>query len=276
MRTKLFTLATFVSALFFSFQVGAQTAGTMNFTFTQGSPINTADGGCVMAVWIQSGTTFIKTNLRYLSNNTKDHLPTFGAKAGWTTLNNSMTANVVDAVTGATRDDSTTPVALGAYSVNWNGKDVAGNIVVDGTYAVWYEATWVDGSKNSSNFVNSGFTFTKGTTISTTNPSNVGPLTAMKIVWTPTSLSLDNVYKTKISIYPNPSNGEVNVLYNDIPVNKIEVVNVLGQVVKSVRIDSSNSNTKESIDLSANANGMYIINVSTNETSSSYKVVLDK
>jgi hypothetical protein len=98
----------------------------------------------------------------------------------------------------------------------------------------------------------------------------------MTLVWTPTGLSLDSVYKTKVVLYPNPSNGVINMQYNDIPVSKIDVVNVLGQVVKSIKLDPSKSQTSESIDLSANANGVYIINVSTNETSSSYKVILDK
>lgn len=255
----------------------AQTDGTMTFTFTQGSPINTADGGCVMAVWIQNGTTFTKTKIRYLSNGTKDHLPIFGAKAGWTTVNNAMTANVVDAVTGATRTGSSSPAALDTYSVSWDGKDVSGNIVPDGTYTVWYEATWIDGSRNSDNFVNSpGFTFTKGASITTTNPANVGPLKTMTITWTPNALSLDNVYKTKVSLYPNPSNGFINVKYNDIPVSKIDVVNILGQVVKSIQLDPLKSKTIESIDLSGNPNGLYIIHVSTNETSSNYKIILEQ
>ena len=101
-------------------------------------------------------------------------------------------------------------------------------------------------------------------------------MTSNRIVWTPSGLSLDSVYKTKVGIYPNPSNGIINVQYNDIPVNNIDVVNVLGQVVKSIKLDPSKSQTSESIDMSGNANGLYIINVSTNETSSSYKVVLDK
>jgi hypothetical protein len=148
-------------------------------------------------------------------------------------------------------------------------------VVADGTYTVWYEVTW-DDVRNLSDFVNTGFAFTKGPSITTVNPANISPLTAMKIVWTPTGLSLDSVYKTKVGIYPNPSNGIINVQYNDIPVNNIDVVNVLGQVVKSIKLDPSKSQTSESIDMSGNANGLYIINVSTNETSSSYKVVLDK
>lgn len=279
MKTKLHALAVLVTALFFSANTFAQsTTGTMTFTFTQGAPIDLSFfGECVSAVWIQSGTTFIKTSMRYLGNGTKDHLPTYGAKAGWTTLNNAMTANVVGAVTGATRTDGiTTPGPLDSYSVTWDGKNAAGTVVADGTYTVWYEAAWSDTTKNSSDFVNTGFAFTKGTAVTSVIPANVGPLTAMRIVWTPTGLSLDSVYKTKMAIYPNPSNGVINVQYNDIPVTKIDVVNILGQVVKSVKIDPTNSGTSESIDLSGNSNGIYIINVSTNETSSSYKVSLDK
>lgn len=272
MKLKIFL---FLGLLSFTAVLQAQTDGTMTFTFTQGAPINTADGGCVFAVWIQSGTTFTKTKIRYLSNNTSDHLPTYGAKAGWTTVNNAMTANAVDAVTGATRTNGTTPAALGSYLVTWNGTNVSGSIVPDGTYTVWYEAAWVDGTDNASDFVNTGFTFTKGATITTTNPANVGPLTAMTITWTPTGLSLDNVYKSKVVLYPNPSKGIINVVYHDIPVSKIEVVNVLGQIVKTITLDPSQSQTRKSIDLSGHGNGLYIINVSTNETSSSYKVVLN-
>jgi len=66
------------------------------------------------------------------------------------------------------------------------------------------------------------------------------------------------------------------VQYNDIPVSKIDVVNILGQVVKSVKVNATNTETSKSVDMSGEANGVYIVNVSTDETSSSYKVVLDK
>lgn len=272
---KLKLLLSISAILCFSLWLQAQTSGTMIFTFTQGSPVDTNEGGCALAVWIQNGTTFIKTNLRYVGSGTKDHLPTYGAKAGWTTVNDARTANSVDAVTGTTRKSGTNPAALGPYSVSWDGKDVSGATVADGTYSVWYEAAWIDGPNNNSDFVNTGFTFTKGAAITTTNPTNEGPLTAMTITWTPSALSLDSVYKTKVVLYPNPSSGIINVLYNDIPVSKIDVVNILGQVVKSITLDPTKSQTIERIDLSGQANGIYIINVSTNETSSNYKVVLE-
>lgn len=282
MKTKLLSLVIFAAALFISANANAQTTGTMTFTFTQGSPIDPSlQGGCVMAVWIQSGTTFVKTNLRYLGNGTKDHLPTYGAKAGWTTVNNAMTANAVNAVTGATREDgsantATNPLPLDSYSVTWDGTNVAGTVVADAIYTLWYEVAWSDDVRNGSDFVNTGYSFTKAASITSVNPANQPPLTAMRIVWTPTGLSLDSVYKTKVAIYPNPSNGIINVSYNEIPVSNINVVNVLGQVVKSIKLDPSKLQTSESIDMSGNANGIYIINVSTTETSSSYKVVLDK
>ena len=57
--------------------------------------------------------------------------------------------------------------------------------------------------------------------------------------------------------------------YNEIPVSKIYVVNMIGQVVKSITLDPLQSKKSQRIDLSGYANGLYVVNVSTNETSSS-------
>jgi len=283
MKSKLLL---FISLLFcFSAFLQAQTAGTLTFNFTtvqQGTKSKQ-----VNAVWIENSTgTFIKTNLLYLStDSTDDHVPQFSFKSGATgtatqgngAVNDATTGNTIDAITGPTRTSSTSPLAWGAYSVSWNGKTGALTpvLVPDGSYKIWVEMAWND-NPDQHDFINSGFTFTKGATISTTNPANAGPLTAMTLTWTPSALSLDSVYKTKVALYPNPSNGILNVVYNDIPVSKIEVVNILGQVVKSIKLDPTRTRTSERINLSGHANGVYIINVSTNETSSSYKVVLDK
>lgn len=288
MKTKLLSLAIFAAALFVSANISAQTTGTMTYTFTTvkiGS--NTKH---VMGVWIENTSgTFIKTRLLYTtSSKTDDHFPILSAKNGATAASTADTGGMdvtsgdnVGAISGATRSSTTSPVAWGAYSVSWDGTNSSSAAVPDGVYKVWVEMTW-DGNASSDahDFINTGYSFTKGASIYDTNISspiaNNTVLTSNRIVWTPSALSLENVYKTKIAIYPNPSNGIINVQYNDIPVNKIDVVNALGQVVKSIKRDASSSETLESIDLSGNANGLYIINVSTNETSSSYKVVLDK
>ncbi|NDP28902.1 MAG: T9SS type A sorting domain-containing protein, partial [Flavobacterium sp.] len=228
---------------------------------------------------------FIKTNLLYIGDGTSDHLPQFSLKSGANgtasngdgAVQDARTGNTVNAITGATRSASTSPLAWGPYSVSWDGKTGATTpvLVPDGTYKVWVEMAWND-NPDLHDFINTGYSFTKGAAIFTTYPPNEGPLSAISLTWTPSALSIDSVYKTKIAIYPNPSRGIFNVGYNDIPVSKIEVINVLGQVVKSFKIDASKLETSISIDLSGNANGLYIINVSTNETSSNYKLVLDK
>ncbi len=288
MKTKFFSLGFFAVALFFSANILAQTAGTMTYTFTTvkiGS--NTKQ---VMGVWVENASgNFIKTRLLYAtSNSTDDHFPVLSAKNGASVPSTADSAGMdvtsgdnVGAISGATRSSTTSPVAWGAYSVSWDGTNSSSVAVADGIYKIWVELTadsnW---ASDSHEFINTGYSFTKGASIYDTNTSspilNSTVLTSNRIVWTPTALSLDSVYKTKIAIYPNPSYGVINVQYNDIPVIKIDVVNVLGQVVKSIKLDASSSETLKSIDLSGNANGLYIINISTNETSSSYKVVLDK
>ena len=288
MKTKLLSLAVLVTALLLSANSFAQTSGTMTYTFTTVKiGANTKQ---VMGVWVENAAgTFIKTRLLYTtSTKTDDHFPVLSAKNGATAASTADTGGMdvtsgdnVGAISGATRSSTTTPVAWGAYSVSWDGTNSSSVAVADGIYKIWVELT-ADGNASSDahDFINTGYSFTKGASIYDTNISspiaNNTVLTSNRIVWTPSALSLDSVYKTKIAIYPNPSNGVINVQYNDIPVNKIDVVNVLGQVVKSIKLDASSSKTPESIDLSGNANGLYIINVSTNETSSSYKVVLDK
>lgn len=273
MKTKLLSLVSIALILIGPATAGAQTTGTLTFNFTT---LNQGTSKCVMAVWIEnSAGLFIKTKIRYLGSGTSDHLPVYGVKSGGS-VSDAMAGNVVDATTGATRTASTTPVAWGPKSLSWNGTDVSGAVVADGVYKVWVEAAWNDGDPDINDYINTGYSFTKGAAINSTVPASDAVLNAMTLVWTPTGLSLDSVYKTKVVLYPNPSNGVINMQYNDIPVSKIDVVNVLGQVVKSIKLDPSKSQTSESIDLSANANGAYIINVSTNETSSSYKVILDK
>jgi hypothetical protein len=288
MKTKLLSLAVLVTALLLSASSFAQTNGTMTYTFT--TIKIAANTKQVMGVWVENAAgTFIKTRLLYTtSTKTDDHFPVLSLKNGATAASTADTGgmdvtsgNNVGAISGATRSSTTSPIAWGAYSVSWDGTNSSSVAVPNGIYKVWVELTadsnW---ASDAHEFINTGYSFNKGVSVYDTNISspiaNSAVLTSNRIVWTPSALSIDSVYKTKIAIYPNPSNGIISVQYNDIPVNKIDVVNVLGQVVKSIKLDASSSKTLESIDLSDNANGIYIINVSTNETSSSYKLVLDK
>jgi hypothetical protein len=69
-----------------------------------------------------------------------------------------------------------------------------------------------------------------------------------------------------ISIYPNPSTGIVNI--NNVEGARIEVLNMVGQVVKTIE----NAAAINSIDLSNNANGTYFVRVVNGNVVSTTKI----
>ncbi|MDE0987522.1 MAG: T9SS type A sorting domain-containing protein, partial [Schleiferiaceae bacterium] len=62
------------------------------------------------------------------------------------------------------------------------------------------------------------------------------------------------------SIFPNPSNGIVNIELNATTSAAVTVVDVLGQVIYSSNT-SFVAGQRQMIDLSNNAKGMYILSV---------------
>src|SRR5690606_9764028 len=68
--------------------------------------------------------------------------------------------------------------------------------------------------------------------------------------------SIEQVPVLSYTVSPNPSIGKFNIV-SDQPLKRIEVRNILGQIV----LCQSVNNTKTSIDISAKADGLYIITV---------------
>jgi len=269
--------------LCFSISLSAQTAGTLTLTYNQPVPTNPAPSyaSSVLAVWIEDNAgTFIKTKMRFVGSGTKDHLPTWAVKSGGVASNaTGLACNITDATTGATRKATTTPTAFGSKTVVWDGKNVSGSVngttVADGIYKIWIESTWVDSGSNNHNEIIS-FPFTKGPASVHLTPAGDAYINTITLDWVASGLGLENVSeKTKVVVYPNPSNG---VFYIDFKneINNIKVVNMLGQVVYDEKVAVTAAGTVKNIDLSNFENGIYIVNVSNNEGSSSYEVVLDK
>lgn len=79
-----------------------------------------------------------------------------------------------------------------------------------------------------------------------------------------------------IQLYPNPTNGIVNVLVQSVSSQKeivtAEVLNTLGQLIRSVNLEF-NDNTA-TIDLNKMANGIYIINLKTDSGRITKKVIV--
>ncbi|OFX41281.1 MAG: hypothetical protein A2X08_01710 [Bacteroidetes bacterium GWA2_32_17] len=75
------------------------------------------------------------------------------------------------------------------------------------------------------------------------------------------------------TIYPNPSNGKFNIEIDNSLINSIEIFNIVGQKVYS---KYNIKNTKSEVDISNQFNGIYFLNVTTNKTTFTTKVILQK
>ncbi len=73
-----------------------------------------------------------------------------------------------------------------------------------------------------------------------------------------TSIAENNLNNIEFSIYPNPSTGEINIVSGNNTIDKIEVLDVTGKVIKE---STSNSHSTK-LDLSDLSNGVYYIKAS--------------
>ncbi len=263
MKTKLHYLIVFTLMLCLGFKASAQTAGTLTFTFT--TPIHTTgnyetNGRYALAVWIETSTgTFIKTkkiNWGGATSNTGDHLPQWVSKSA---------KNVVDATSGATLS------TFLPKTISWNGTNVAGAVVADGAYRVAIQETWGHGTATATRY----FNFTKGTAIDTQIPTADTNFTAIALYWSP-ALATDNfVSNPTATLYPNPTTAVFTIDYKN-NVNNIKVINILGEVIMNQNIEEADSESSKNIDLSRFSNGMYIIKVTNEKSSSNFKLILNK
>jgi uncharacterized repeat protein (TIGR03803 family) len=79
--------------------------------------------------------------------------------------------------------------------------------------------------------------------------------------------------KNILNLYPNPSTGIFNLTTTSV--GQLSVYNALGKMVLLKEIKQLNSNG-ETIDLSGQANGMYLLQLTTEKGSTTEKIILDK
>jgi hypothetical protein len=221
----------------------SQTAGNLSFSVTTTAPSGSYGTKHVMAIWIESSSpAFVKTKIMYSKTSNWDHLATWTSRSG---------GNLVDATTGATL------ATHGVVSLIWNGTDVSGNVVPDGTYNVWVEMAW-DASLTTGKTVTS-YSFTKGAVSFTSTPPNTANFLGTNITWTPsTPTSIENdMQNDDIRVYPNPSSGIVNIEFKkealacNIRINNNAGVQVYREVMADVSVGI------KSLDLSLLAPGAY-------------------
>ena len=99
--------------------------------------------------------------------------------------------------------------------------------------------------------------------------SNTAFNTLQQVACPTTPLSTNEIKSFKTVVYPNPTNGIVNISYNieNAAVFTLRVTNIQGQIIQQIKMEKSSGLQTDSLDLSSLSNGMYFISISsTNET----------
>lgn len=242
-------------------KTSAQTAGTLTFSVTTTSPGGQFAPKHIIAIWIESSAgTFIKTKVKY-GNNYLQYLNVWKTKS---------TSNVTDATTGATK------TTHGTKTFSWNGTNVSGTLVADGTYKVWLQMADAD-----ANGPTTSISFTKGATADHQTASS-GNFTNMILDWTPVTTGIVESISGDLSVkcFPNPFTTETTIDYtleNSAKVF-IDVYDLQGNLVKSL-VNDVESYGKNSVKWTASseiASGVYYISVKAGNFNIVKKVLLSR
>lgn len=118
----------------------------------------------VLAIWVEKDGVFVKTR-KAMANQRKQYLYKWAASSNY---------NVTDAITGATLPQHQT------HTIEWNCKDLSGNVVPDGNYTVIIEFT--DKHAQGPYYE---VTFNKGTEPVSITPPNQQYIINMQLTYTP-------------------------------------------------------------------------------------------
>jgi len=242
--------------------VYSQTSGTLTFNCNTFAPNSNYGTKHVLAVWLENTanpSVFIKTKAKY--GNEDDHLTSWVSKSG---------NNLVDAVTGATLLNYTLPI-----SITWNGTNVSGTVVPDGTYNVFIEMGW--GSNKTTDHAVSSFQFVKGASPQHQSLNSTTNFTNGVLDWVPvTTLSGVTENFGNVCMFPNPTSGTINILFaRELQDASIMVTNESGKSLFSEHNQRIPAGLK-SMDISAYRNGLYYITIQSADLHFTYKILLNR
>lgn len=236
-------------SLFASIGLFAQTYGELTVSTTTSNAGGNYNPKNVVAIWVENDNgEFVKTLLAYAQNR-KTHLNTWQAS----TVAAGSEYNTTDAITGATKTSHAT------RTCTWNGLDYNGDLMPDGTYAVWMELT---DKNNTGNY--SSFTFTKGIDSDMQEPADVASFANISIHWQPSGTGIaTNDKENQYTITNNPGHG-IYTLKGD-RFDEIIITTMSGKLIYK----GQNSN----IDLSSERKGMYLLTITSDNHKSVKKLI---
>lgn len=226
----------------------------------------TASGGSSY-FWAHSGETTASVNVSPTSGTT-----TYSVVAS----NGSCQGNVASiqvtvspaAIANAGSDVTTTYLGQGG-NVNFNNS---------GSLGTSYD--WDFGDGNSSTSANPSHSYTSPGTYTVILTATLGNCTDMDtltiVVLNGVGLG-DEELLNAVDVYPNPSNGQFNIEFKLSEARNVEikVYNAIGALVETISLKNV-STYNQSMDLSANAEGFYFINIQTKDGVITKRISLKK
>ncbi|PJR04654.1 T9SS type A sorting domain-containing protein [Avrilella dinanensis] len=173
------------------------------------------------------------------------------------------TSEAVEVVINVTNpcDGITTPEIESPQSLD-EGQTLADVVVTEGENLTWYTDEDLTETADTSEALTEGeYTFFVTQTVGDCTSE------ATEVVITVT-LSLSEFDTTQLKVYPNPTNGELNISYTDT-INQVEVYNLLGQKVITQNFESNDV----SLNVSHLSNGSYILILHANGLKQQVKIV---
>ena len=163
---------------------------------------------------------------------------------------------VVDPCDGITPPEIESPQSLD------EGQTLADVVVTAGENLTWYtDEDLTEAADTSEELTEGEYTFFVTQTVGDCTSE------ATEVLITVT-LSLSDFDTTQLKVYPNPTNGELNISYTDI-INQVEVYNLLGQKVITQNFESNNV----SLNVSHLSNGSYILILHANDMKQQVKII---
>jgi hypothetical protein len=241
--------------------LNSQTPGTFTLSL-----YTTSTGGYsprhVVAIWLEnSNSTFVKTKLLQSSGSNLDHLALWTSRAG---------SNTVDATTGATL------LTHGNITVVWNGTDITGAVVPDGSYNAWVEMAWASNLTTGKTY--SIFPFTKGPVAFQSTPTNLTNFYSISLNWAPSTPTLVEKVpeNNEASIYPNPTSGLLHMKFrNGHRYVQVRVYNESGIKVYSETLTEFTAGEK-TLDVSHLPAGIYFVSFHFETGDESIRIVKTK
>jgi hypothetical protein len=190
----------FATSWFFDTRAQNPTDGNITFSVTTLSLGGNYSPRHVLAIWIKDNEGNFIVSRKVLAASRKQHLVKWMSSSG----NNS-----INAVTGPTINNHT------SHTINWDCRDLSGNLVPDGTYQVWMEYS----SRNSANDGVPGpsahIEFVKGQEELNMTFPDEAYFKQMSLTYTPIGVSVaefgDNVFD--IQLGPVPFTDELNLSF---------------------------------------------------------------